>query len=107
MPENSNTEKPTEQQPLDTEDWELAFAAYKGYPGAALMMGFNLMVLKPYVSVEPLQLDKALEGIERAIEVLYPFTQFHEMCHDMYVKLISGDLTVEEEEKLKKWGIKF
>jgi hypothetical protein len=40
MPDNRNTEKPTEQQPLDTGDWELAFAAYLGNTSAALNMGF-------------------------------------------------------------------
>jgi hypothetical protein len=47
----------------------------------------------------------AIEGIERAIEALYPHTQFHEMYHEMYLKVVGGELTLEEQEKtLKKLG---
>jgi hypothetical protein len=38
---------------------------------------------------------------------LYPYTQFHDVCQDMYIKVIGGDLTREEEEVLKKLGLKF
>jgi len=107
MPENSNTEKPREQQPLDAEDWELAFAPLKGHTNAALNMGFNLMVLLAYLKIEPLKIQEAIEGIEHGIEALYPYTQFHDVCHDMYIKVVGGDLTLEEEEMLKKLGIKF
>ena len=107
MPDNPNTEQPSEQPPLDAEDWELAFAPLKGHTNAALNMGFNLMVLLAYLKVEPLKIEEAIAGIERAIEALYPYTQFHDVCHDMYIKVVGGDLTPEEEETLKKLGIKF
>lgn len=107
MPDNRSTEKPSEQQPLDTEDWEIAFAPYKGDTSAALNMGFNLMVMKVYLSPDPPNLQEALEGIDHAIEALYPYTQFHVICHNMYFKVVGGDLSLEEEEMLKKLGIKF
>ena len=96
--------KRTENPPLDAEDWDNAFEAYKGNPGAALMMGFNLMVLKDCIALDPLVAE---EAIDRAIEALYPYTQFHEVCHDMYIKVVGGDLTVQEEEMLKKLGLRF
>jgi hypothetical protein len=46
-------------------------------------------------------------GLERAIEALYPHTQFHQMCHDMFLKVVGGELTLEEEETLKKLGLRF
>lgn len=60
-----------------------------------------------YIKVEPLKIQEAIEGLERAIEALYPHTQFHEVCHEMYLKVIGGELTLEEEEVLKKLGLKF
>jgi hypothetical protein len=105
MPENSNKE--SENPPVDTESWELAFEAYKGHPDAALNMGYNLVVLASYLKVEPLLIEEALEGLERAIEALYPYTQFHGVCHNMYLKVVGGKLTLEEEEMLKKLGLKF
>jgi hypothetical protein len=107
MPENSNTEKPSEQPPLDAEDWELAFEAYQDNTNAALNMAFNLMVMKAYLAFHPPKIKEVLEGIDHAIEALYPYTQFHDVCHDMYIKVVGGDLTLEEEEMLKKLGLKF
>jgi hypothetical protein len=71
------------------------------------MLGFNLTVLLSYLKVEPLEIELAVERIERAIEAIYPHTQFHQMCHDMYLKVVGGELTLEEEETLKKLGLKF
>jgi hypothetical protein len=107
MPDNDSTDKPSERPPLDIEDWELAFAAYKGNHSAALNMGFCLMVIKGYLSYDPPKIEAVLKGIDHAILALYPYTQFHDVCHDMYIKVIGGDLTLEEEEKLKNLGIKF
>jgi hypothetical protein len=102
-----NPSKETENPPLDAESWELAFLVYKGNTDAALNMGFNLMVLLSYLKVEPLQIQEAVEGLEHGLEALYPYTQFHDVCHDMYIKVVGGDLTLEEEQMLKKLGIKF
>jgi hypothetical protein len=52
-------------------------------------------------------MEAAIEGLEHGLEALYPYTQFHEVCHDMYIKVVGGDLTLEEEEMLKKMGLKF
>ena len=97
----------TENEPLDTEDWELALEPFKGNPGAALMLGFNFMVLKSYLAVEPLKIQEANDGLDRGLEVLYPYTQFHAVSVRLFRKLIEGKLTLEEEEKLKALGIEF
>ena len=107
MSDNPNKEKPSEQPALDVEDWELAFAAYAGNTHAALNMGFNLMAIKGYLSYDPPKIEEVLEGIDHAIEALYPYTQFHHVCHGAYMKLIGGEMTQEEEETLKKLGLKF
>ena len=107
MPEDSNIKKPSEQPPLDVEDWELAFEALAGNTNAALNMGFNLMAMKGYLSYDPPKIDEVLEGIDNAIEALYPYTQFHHLCHGAYMKVIGGEMTREEEETLKKLGLKF
>jgi len=101
-----NPNKESENPPLDAEDWQDAFEPYAGQTGAALMLGFNLMVLLGYLKVEPPKIEEAVEGIERGIEALYAHTQFHEVCHDMYLKVVGGELTLEQEEMLKKLGIK-
>ena len=107
MPDNPITKKPSEHPPLDAEDWELAFEAFTGNTNAALNMGFNLMVMQRYLSDEPPKVEEVLDGIDHAIDALYPYTQFHNVCQDMYMKVIGGDLTLEEEEVLRKLGLKF
>ena len=107
MPDDATTDKPTEPQPLDIESWEIALEAYEGNPGSALMLGFHLTVLLSYLKVEPLKIQEAVEGIERGLETLYPHTQFNHVCHEMFLKVVGGKLTVEEEEALKKLGLHF
>ena len=96
-----------ERHPLDTEDWILAFAPYDGNPGAALSLGVNLMILRAYLSVMPLKISESVEAIDRAMEVLFPHTQFHDMSFDLFVRLADGKLTLEEEEMLTALGVKF
>ena len=107
MPDNPITDKPREQQPPDTEDWQIALEAYKGNPGAALQLAFNLAVLESYLAVEPLRIEEAIKGLHCGVEVLFTYTQFHEVSHDLFLKVVGGKLTLEEEETLKKLGIKF
>src|SRR4051812_20094840 len=93
--------------PLDTEDWEIAFEPYGADSSAALTLSFNLMVLKAYLAVEPLQLEEALEGLDRALEAIYPYTQFHRVSYKLFRNVVEGKMTLEQEELLKKLGIKF
>lgn len=94
-------------EPLSTEDWEIALAAYEGRSGAALSFGFNLMILKSYLQIEPLKIQEAIDGIDCALEVLFPHTEFHLVSFDYFLKVVEGRLTREEEEILKSLGIKF
>lgn len=105
MPANDNTH--IESFPLDAEDWEIAFEVYEGNPGAALSLGFNLMVLKAYLAVEPIRLEEVIESIDQAMEVLFPFTQFHEVSYLLFRRLAEGKLTREEEKILEALGVKF
>jgi hypothetical protein len=105
MPDDRNTEK--ENPPLDAEDWELAFEPYKGNPGAALQLGYNLFALLAYLRIEPVDVETASNAIDRALLALYPHTEFHMVCWIFFRKVIEGALTLEEEDVLKKLGIKF
>jgi hypothetical protein len=104
MAENDSA---TENAPLDYQDWEHAFEPYDGHPGQALMLGFNLMVLKTYLAVEPLNIEEANAGLDRAMEVLFQHTQFHEVAYGVFRRLVEGKITLEEEERLKALGLRF
>ena len=105
MQDNPNMED--DRYPLDPEDWILAFAPYDGEPGAALSLGVNLMILRAYLSVMPLKISESVEALDRAMEVLFPFTEFHELSYDLFVRFADGKLTTEEEGILTALGVKF
>jgi hypothetical protein len=96
-----------ETGPLDIEDWEITFEPYGEDSGAALTLGFNLMVLKAYLALEPVQIDEAIAGLDRALEAIYPYTQFHRVSYRLVRNLVEGKMSVEHEDALKKLGIKF
>ena len=107
MPEYDNTENTTEHLSLDTEDWQLAFEPYKGFPGQALTLGFNLTVLKSYIAFEPPMIQETVDALDWAMEVLFQHSQFHEVAYRLFHKLVEGQLSNEEEETLKSLGLKF
>lgn len=76
MPEDNTTDNPKEHA-LDYESWEIAFAAYDRHPGAALDLGFNIMVMKAFLLIEPPKLAEVIEGLDKAMEVLFYNSQFH------------------------------
>ena len=107
MQDDPNTDTPSETKPLDTEDWEIALEPYEGTPGAALMLGFNFMVLRSYLDIKPIKVHEAIEAIDRGVAVLFEYTQFHEKALEMFHRLVEGKLTLEEEEQLKALGLRF
>ena len=105
MRNNSNTH--TENLALDAEDWEIAFEPYQGNHSAAITLGFNLMILKGYLAVEPLNIEAVIEGLEQAMAELFPFTQFHEVSYLLFRRLAEGKLSRDEEKILEALGVKF
>jgi hypothetical protein len=104
MPDNPNTPE-NEDLPLDAEDWEIAFEPYEGNPGAALRLSAHLMILKSYLAVNPVKIQTAIEGLDNALAVLFPYTDIHEFSFELFVKVINGTLTVDEELLLKSLGL--
>ena len=104
MPENDCDSEGT---PLDAKDWKIAFAPYAGNPGAALTLACHFVVLKSFLRDEPLKLQEAIEALDRAVEGLFPHTEFQEVSEDLFHKLIEGRITFEEDQMLKALGIKF
>jgi len=102
MPNNPNTESPW----LDTEDWEIAFAPYSDNHRAALLLGYNFMMLKGYLVAEPVMIQEAIESLDHAFEALFQHTEFHEVSYALFVKLAGGKLTFEEEKMLNSLGVK-
>lgn len=103
MQENPNTD----DQLVDAENWAIAFEPYEGKPSAALNLGFNLAVLRTELDMMLIKSQPVMEALDLAMEVLFPFTEFHDAAFDLFIRLTEGQLTKEEEQMLNALGIKF
>ena len=107
MQDNPNTDNQTPDLPIDREDWENAFEPYKGHSYAALRLGFNVAILRKELETQMFKSRPVLEALDLAMEVLFPYTSFHEASFGLFIRLTEGKLTFEEEQMLNALGIKF
>ena len=107
-PSTDNTDDTDDQtQPFDMEreDWELAFAPFEGHPYAALKMGFNIATIRKDLNGLLFKSRPVMETLDLAMEVLFPFTDFHKTSFDLFLKFTDGNLTFEEEQMLNALGV--
>jgi hypothetical protein len=107
MQNDPTTDNQTQQLLMDRDDWELAFEPYNTNPSAALRFGFNLAMQRTYLEGQLFKCHPVIEALDTAMEVLFPYTSFHEASFDLFVRLTEGKLTTDEEQMLHALGIKF
>jgi hypothetical protein len=107
MQDNPTTDNKTRQLDVDRDDWELCSKPYKGDPSAALSLGFNLALLRTFVEAQLIRSRPVTDALDLAMEALFPHTSFHDASFDLFLRLVDGKLTFEEEEMLHALGIKF
>jgi hypothetical protein len=105
MPEYHNTDNLTESPLLDTEDWEIALQPYEANPDAALLLSVNLSMLKLHIT-EATTISEAMAELDRAIEVLFLHSQFHDVSYLLFRQMAEGKLSFEQQTMLKTLGIK-
>jgi hypothetical protein len=108
MPENVTTDH-TNNRPigldLDRDDWESALKPYEGDPHAALLLGFNLAVLRTNLDSQLIKCRPVMEALDHGMEALFPYTTFHNASFDLFLRYVDGKLTFEEEQMLSALGI--
>ena len=100
------TDDPTQPFDMEREDWELVFEPYEGNAYAAIRMGFNIRTLRKHLDAQLFKPRPVMEALDLAMEVLFPFTDFHKASFDLFLKFTDGQLTFEEEQMLKALGVK-
>jgi hypothetical protein len=109
MQDNPNTDH-VDNRPigldLDRDDWESSLKPYKGDPHAALLLGFNLGVLRTNLDSQLIKCRPVMEALDAALETLFPYTAFHKGSFDLFLRYVDGNLTFEEEQMLSALGIK-
>lgn len=105
MPDKNNTDSVIEHPWLDIEDWEIALRPYQSDPDAALMLSTSLAILQSHLA-EPELIKEAHEELNRALEVLFLWSEFPNVSYVLFRKFVAGSLSVEEQELLKRLGVK-
>ena len=106
MQDNANTDNQTRHLLMDHEDWQVAFEPYEGHSNDALTLGCKLAMLRAYLDAQTIKCRHAVKALDLALEVLFPFTSFHDASFDLFIRFTEGKLTLEEEEMLTALGIK-
>ena len=106
MPDNCTTSADSTPPdiPLDSEDWEVAFEPYAGYPRAALTLAFHLTELKRLI--KGAKKREALNAIDEALDRLFEHSDFRNVGHELFLTAAAGELTTDTEELLRQLGIK-
>ena len=109
MQEDPNTNN-TDNRPigldLDRDDWESALQPYKEDPHAALLLGFNLAILRTNLDSQLIKCRPVMEALDNGMEALFPYTTFHNASFDLFLRYVDGKLTFDEEQMLSALGIK-
>lgn len=107
MQDDATTDNLTPQLLMDEEDWEAAFEPYEGRPSDALTLGCKLGMLRAYLDAQTIKCRQAIKALDLALEVLFPFTTFHDASFDLFIRYTEGKLTFDEEQMLNGLGVKF
>ena len=102
-----DTEDLTPRPAVECDEWELAFEPFEENAYAAIRMGFNIALLKKHLDTQLFKPRPVMEALDQAMEVLFPYTPFHNASFDLFIKFMEGKLTFQEEEMLKALGVKF
>lgn len=87
---------------LEAENWKIVFETYKGHPIPALLLAHQLMAVKQSLQRGRKGIPEAIEGLDLAIDSLYPHTDFHRLATKLYRRTIEGTITPKQEELISK-----
>jgi hypothetical protein len=106
-PTTDNTDNQTQELLIERDDWLVALEPYEGHAYAALRLGFNIAMLRQELDTQMFKSRPVIEALDLAMEVLFPFTDFHQASFDLFIRLTDGKLTFQEEQMLNALGVKF
>jgi hypothetical protein len=90
---------------LEAENWKIAVKVYAGDPVSALLLAYQLTAIKQAIQRGRKGIPEAIEGLDMALESLFPHTDFHRMGHKFYYRTIEGALSPKHEAKLRELGV--
>lgn len=91
---------------LEAENWKIALKRYEGHAIPALLLAHQLMAIKQCLERGRKAIPDAIAGLDLAIEGLYQHTDFHKMGRKFYHRTLEGTLRPEQQDILRKLGLK-
>ncbi|HKR13529.1 MAG TPA: hypothetical protein VJT15_15800 [Pyrinomonadaceae bacterium] len=104
MPDHPSTDN--RENPLDADDWDVAFEPFADHPYAALNLAYHLATLKQLLSGKIADIPEAIAAIDRAIDRLYEHSEFRNAGHSLFRQTVEGALTAKAEKVVHKLGIR-
>jgi hypothetical protein len=105
--DTDDTHEPIRDLLIEREDWELAFEPFEGNAYAALKLGSTLAMLRTFLEGQLFKSGQVIEALNEAMEVVFPYTEFHDASFTLFVRFAEGKLTYDEEQMLTALGVKF
>lgn len=91
---------------LEAENLKIALERYEGHPVPALLLAHQLMAIKQCLQRGKKGIPDAIDGLDLAIESLFPYTDFHKMSHKLYMRRLQGTINLKQEERLRELGVR-
>jgi hypothetical protein len=91
---------------LDAENWKIVFEVYAGRPIPALLLAHQLTDIRQSLERGRKGIPDAIQGLDLAIENLFPHSSFHKMGHKFFHLTIEGRLTPKQEQFIRQLGVK-
>jgi hypothetical protein len=91
---------------LEAENWKIALKRYEGHAVPALLLAHQLTAIKQCLERGRKGIPDAIAGLDLAIEGLYQHTDFHKMGRKFYHRTLEGTLRPEQQDILRKLGVK-
>jgi hypothetical protein len=97
MPDNPNTDNPSETPYPDSEDWQVVFQAYATFPVLAFILAQYFDCLKGLVQRGPQGALEAVATFDLAIAALQPHTKYRDADRDTYHLAVTGKLSPKDD----------
>ena len=107
MQDNRTTDNRTRHYLVEPEDWAIAFEPFEEKPDEALRLALNFAILRTELDSLLIKSKPVMDALDDAMEILFPYTSFHDATVDLFLKFTEGKLTFEEEQMLHALGVKF
>jgi hypothetical protein len=91
---------------LEAENLKIALEGYDGHPIPALLLAHQLMAIKQCLQRGKKGIPDAIDGLDLAINSLFPYTDFHMISHKLYMRRLQGTINRKQEKRLRELGVR-